>query len=75
MFGLYGSMCMYAIYQPVYRPLALLGGLISAGSFLVIANSTGGDYNDKVARVVMADIVAVGALIVGSGVYLLEEFF
>mmetsp|Transcript_2474 Transcript_2474/g.4497 ORF Transcript_2474/g.4497 Transcript_2474/m.4497 type:complete len:127 (+) Transcript_2474:27-407(+) len=74
MFGLYGSMCWYSIYQPVYRPLALLGGLISAGSFLVIANQTGGDYNDKVARVVMADIVAVGALVIGTGVYLMEEY-
>lgn len=75
MFGLYGSFCWYAIYQPVYRPLALLGGLISTTSFLMIANSTGGDYNDKVARVVMADIIAVGALVLGSGMYIMEEYF
>lgn len=73
LFGLYGSLCWYAIYQPIYRPLALLGGLVSATSFLIIALRTG-DYNDKVARVVFADIIAVAALAVGSGVYLMEEY-
>jgi hypothetical protein len=73
LFGLYGSFCWYSIYQPIYRPLALLGGLVSTISFLWIANSTGGDYNDKIGRVIFADIIAAGSLVLGAGVHLMEE--
>lgn len=65
LFGLLGLFLLYAAFSPPLQTLAFIAGFISVLSFLWLAWSVGG-YNAQVARVVMADIVALVCLIVGG---------
>jgi len=65
LFGLLGLFLLYAAFSPPLQTLAFIAGFISVVSFLWLAWSVGG-YNAQVARVVMADIVALVCLVVGA---------
>ena len=65
LFGLLGLFLLYAAFNPPLQTLAFIAGFISLVSFLWLAWSVGG-YNAQVARVVMADIVALVCLVVGA---------
>lgn len=64
LFGVLGVFMLSAIRWPGLRLAALSVGLASAASFLAIAAWVGG-YNDAIARVVAADIVASVFLVFG----------
>lgn len=64
LFGLLGLFLLFAAFRPAFQTAAFIAGFISVVSFLWLAWSVGG-YNAQVARVVMADIVALVCLIVG----------
>lgn len=66
LFGLLGALLIAAAVRPELRAVALIGGLVSTVTFLVIAWGVGG-YNPQVGRVVTADIVAVALLLVAAG--------
>jgi len=72
LFGLLGLFFVAAAFQPAWQGPALFAGLASVLSFLWLAWSVGG-CNDRLRRVVIADVVALACLIVGSAahVYLL----
>ncbi|MEJ2516388.1 MAG: phosphopantetheine adenylyltransferase [Gammaproteobacteria bacterium] len=74
LFGLLGAFMIVAAFKPAYQTIAFLGGFISVLSFLYLAWSVGG-YNAQVGRVLLADVVALGCLIVGSAahIYLQRE--
>lgn len=65
LFGLLGSFFIAAAFKPAWQPLAFAAGFISVISFLWLAWSVGG-HNAQIGRVVIADIVALGCLIIGS---------
>jgi hypothetical protein len=65
LFGLLGVFLLYAAFKPALQPLALAAGLVSVVSFLALAWLSDG-YNSQVGRVVIADIVALIALIAGT---------
>lgn len=65
LFGLLGAFLLCAAFVPKYQPAALLAGWVSVIAFLVLAATTGG-YNAQVARVVVADWVALGCLAAGT---------
>lgn len=65
LFGLLGAFLAVAAFVPALRTTAFVVGLVSAGSFLVIALWAGG-YNAQLARVVTADVVAVAVLAIGA---------
>lgn len=65
LFGLLGSYLLVAAFIPSLQPVALAVGLVSALSFLLLAWTTEG-YNASIARVVMADVVALVALLIGT---------
>jgi len=67
LFGLLGVLLIAAAFRPELRLVALVAGLVSTVSFLVIAWGVGG-YNAQVARVVAADLVAVALLLVAAGI-------
>ena len=71
LFGLLGVFLLCAAFQPALQPMAFVAGFVSVVSFLVLAWSVGG-YNGQVARVVLADWVALAGLIVGLGAFLLK---
>jgi hypothetical protein len=66
LFGLLGALFIAAAMRPELRTFALVAGLVSTASFLVIALGVGG-YNPQVGRVVTADIAAVALLLVAAG--------
>jgi uncharacterized membrane protein len=67
LFGLLGVLLITAAFRPELRAVALVAGLVSTVSFLVIALGVGG-YNAQVARVVVADVLAVVLLLLAAGI-------
>jgi hypothetical protein len=67
LFGILGGLLLYAAFSPRVQAIAILAGIVSAGSFLSIAFAVGG-YNAMLNRVVYADIVALIFLLVAAGV-------
>lgn len=65
LFGLLGVLLCSAAFKPALRKLALLAGLASVVSFLLLAFSVGG-YGVGVARIVMADWVALACLVAAA---------
>jgi hypothetical protein len=70
LFGLLGAFLLLAAFQPSYWAAAIVAGLVSVGSFLWIAHSTGG-YNAQVGRVFAADVVALACLVIAAVAYAL----
>ena len=69
LFGLLGLFLCVAAFRPAWQTIAFVAGFVSVVSFLGLARSIGG-YNALVARVIMADIVALVCLIIGVGAYM-----
>jgi len=72
LFGLLGAFMIFAAFKPAYQTVAFVGGFISVLSFLYLAWSVGG-CNAQVGRVVLADVVALGCLIVGSAAHFFQR--
>jgi hypothetical protein len=68
LFGILGVFLLVAAFQPSLQIAAFAIGFASVISFLWLAWSVGG-YNPQITRVFMADIVALGCLVVGLGAY------
>jgi hypothetical protein len=64
LFGLLGLFLLFAAFRPPFQTIAFVAGLVSVVSFLWLAWSVGG-YSAQVARVVVANIVAVACLSIG----------
>jgi hypothetical protein len=60
---------LIAAFRPLYQLVALITGFASVLSFLYLAWSVGG-YNAAIARVVAADVVALGCLVVAIIAYM-----
>lgn len=69
LFGLLGVFLLFAAFNPAVQSGAFIAGFISVTSFLWLAWSIG-NYNEQIARVFIADIVALVCLIIGFGAYL-----
>lgn len=65
LFGIVGGLLMYAVFEPGVRGVAWVAGLVSVLSFLVLAGSIAG-HNAPLARVVLADWIALAALTAGA---------
>ena len=68
LFGILGLFFVFAAFRPTFQPLAFLAGFVSVTSFLWLAWSTG-NYNMQINRIVIADLIALGSLIVGCVAY------
>jgi hypothetical protein len=68
LFGLLGVLLAAAAFIPSLQLIAFIAGFVSVGSFLVVAWQVGG-YNAQIGRVVVADLVAVICLVIGSATY------
>ena len=65
LFGLLGGYCVVAAFRPSLQAAALIAAWISVAGFLLLAWSAGA-YNAQIARVVIADLVALVSLVAGS---------
>jgi len=70
LFGILGVFFLVAAFQPQLQITAFAIGFVSVVSFLWLAWSVGG-YNAQIARVFMADVIALVCLSVGTGAYFL----
>jgi hypothetical protein len=70
--GTLGGFMVVAAFIRAWRLPALLVGLVSASSFLWLATATGG-YGAPLARVVAADWIALGALVVGLAAWMFTD--
>jgi len=65
LFGLLGVFLLTAAFRSELQGYALIAGFASVLSFLYLAWSVG-NYNPQVSRVVVADVVALACLVIGS---------
>lgn len=72
LFGLLGVFLVIAAFRPELQGYAFAAGLCSVIAFLWLAWSAG-NYNAALARVVVADLVALVALLVGLGLFVLKK--
>ena len=71
LFALLGTLMLVAVFKPHYQILAIAGGLVSTCSFLWLAWS-GNGYGEGLEKVVMADIIAIAALLTAAGALLFK---
>jgi hypothetical protein len=74
LFGALGVFLVVAAFRPALQGAAFALALISVVSFLWLARSVGG-YNAPIARVVVADVVALACIIVGGAAHLYTQAF
>lgn len=72
LFGLLGALLVWAAFRPVLQPAAMLGGMLSVLSFLLLAWATPG-YNAALRKVVIADGVALACLALAIVLWLLRR--
>lgn len=68
LFGLVGGFFFVAAFNPKYHFLGLIAGAISVLSFIGLCYSVGG-FNAAIARVIMADWIVLGCLVIAALVY------
>ena len=73
LFGLLGIFLAISAFRPSLRLAGLVSGLVSVVSFLALAASVG-EYNDDLRRVVNADWLALGCLVIGTMVHALGSW-
>lgn len=66
LFGLLGCFLVYAALRPGLRTIAFVLGFISVLSFIVLAGYDGWSFSREIHRVVLADWIALVALVAGS---------
>ncbi|WP_342245064.1 phosphopantetheine adenylyltransferase [Pseudomonas sp. OTU5201] len=72
LFGLLGALLASAAFRPALQPAAMLGGMISVLSFLLLAWLTPG-YNTALHKVVIADWVALVCLVLAIVLWLVRR--
>lgn len=65
LFGMLGGLLLVAAFYAPLRTTAFILGFVSVLSFLALSYAVGG-YNAQLARVFMADVIALVCLIVGA---------
>ena len=72
LFGILGVFLLIAAFRPDMQGMGVTFGLLSVGSFLLLAQSVG-SYNHAIRRVVVTDVVALAALLIVSLLLLLRR--
>ena len=72
LFGILGMFIAYAAFQPYLQAYALMAGFASVVSFFYLSYTVGG-FNSALQKVVIADVVALVALIIALGCYLYSK--
>ncbi|NVM86448.1 hypothetical protein FHT32_000071 [Variovorax sp. SG517] len=72
LFALLGLFLCQAAFRPSHQAMALLAGVASVASFLLLAAMVGG-YNAQLARVFAVDVAALALLVLAGGVFLYAQ--
>jgi hypothetical protein len=70
LFGVVGSFLIYSAFHPHLQGLALLAAFFCLISFVWLMFSIGG-YNARLRKVLAVDLVAIVALLIGAGLFIL----
>jgi hypothetical protein len=62
MFGIFGAFILYAAFNPLYQPAAMVIGGASMVGFAILVFATGG-YNEAIGKVFVVDIVGIVFLV------------
>ena len=73
LFGLLGLFLVFTAFRPALQTLAFIAGFVSVISYLWLALSVG-SYNAFLARVVIADVVALICLAAGAAAHAYQQF-
>lgn len=73
LFGLLGLFLVYAAFQPAVQTLAFIAGFVSVISYLWLVRTVGG-HNAQLARVYVADVIALIALAAGAAAHACLQF-
>lgn len=65
LFGLLGFFMVYAAFDPYLQRLAIVAGLLSAASFIVIAKTTG-QYGPAIRKIIHGDWIAIFCLLIAA---------
>lgn len=65
LFGLLGLFLLHAAFKPSLQWLAIIAGFVSVVSFIALTWSVGG-YNESIQKVIIADVVALVALVAAA---------
>lgn len=66
LFGLLGGFIIYSAFKPELQWLAIIMGLVSMLSFIVVAFLVG-DFGAGIRKVIIADVIASGGLLIVLG--------
>lgn len=69
LFGLLGGFMILAAFREQLQIHALIAGFVSVLSFLALCSITEG-YNDAINKIIIADVVALVALLIASAAYI-----
>ena len=69
LFGIVGGVMIYSAISKKYYSLAVVIGLISMISFLILFNLMGGTLNAELTKVMKIDIGGIIILLIGVGLY------
>ena len=72
MLGLLGGFVLCAVFRPAMRVPAIALGGASLASIVALAWSTGG-YNEALARVILADSIAVACFLVAAALTVVDR--
>jgi hypothetical protein len=65
LFGLLGFFMVYAAFDPYLQRLAIVAGLLSAASFILIAKTTG-QYGPAIRKIIHGDWISIFSLLIAA---------
>lgn len=72
LFGILGGLFAYAAFQPNVQPVAFFAGFISVLSFFYLSYTVS-DFNQAIKKIIIADVIALIALVIGAAVYVYRQ--
>ncbi|MGB0839282.1 MAG: hypothetical protein ACPGXL_04025 [Chitinophagales bacterium] len=72
LFGIVGGLMLYAAISQKYYDLAVVVGLVSMVSFVILVPLVSGDINAALKKVMYVDLVGIAILVVGFVLFKLQ---
>jgi len=69
LFGIIGGLMIYSAISKKHYSMAVLIGLISMVSFIILSKLTNGAINSELHKVMKIDIIGIIILLIGFGLY------
>ncbi len=74
LFGVLGGFIIYSVFEPVYRPPAMVMAAIAMIGYVYLMFSVG-NYNTELYRVMLVDYVGIACLVAAAAIHLFLHLF